>query len=149
LRPRAGGKVVKPPKPLPTLPREVHFLIMGHALKSSTPIIDPFFELCKGNVTPEERKASGRDIAIGLLGACKAFNEEGTRMIVQNNDFIFTQVAALQNFSRIPLNPRSTITNINIRVVGRYYGDVAGEMKLHSWYHDHAKELKVQVSQGD
>lgn len=103
LRPRVAGAVVKsPPRSLPTLPREVQFMIMGFALKSSTPIIDPFFKLCKDNITKKEQDASGRGIAIGFLGACKALNEEGIRILVQNNDFIFTQVAALQHFAKVP-----------------------------------------------
>jgi hypothetical protein len=147
LRLRIAGAVVKElPKALPTLPREVQFIIMGHALKSSTPIIDPFFKLCKDNVTQNERKASGRGITIGFLGTCKALKEEGIRLIVKNNEFIFTQVAALQNFAKIPLDSRLTITNIKLRIVGRYYDQVAGEKILDGSYHNDVTQLKVKAS---
>jgi len=146
LRRRIAGRVVKtPPKTLPTLPREVQFMIMEYALTSSTPIIDPFFKLRKDNVTHKERVASGRDIMIGFLGACKALNEEGTRLIIKNNDFIFTQVAALQNFAKIPLVSRTSIAHITIRVVGRYYDDVAGDRDLDTFYQHYARKLKVKV----
>jgi hypothetical protein len=79
---------------------------MAYALKSSTPIIDPFLKVRNNNLTLAEQKHSGRDeITIGLLGVCKAFNKEGTRLIVDNNQFIFTQVTAPENFARISQPP--------------------------------------------
>jgi len=120
-----------PPKPAPELPREIHFQIMGYCLKSSKPIIDPFFALRKDNLTAEEQEHSGReDITIGLLGVCKAFNAEGTRLLVENNDFIFTQVTAVENFARIPEHSRARINHVIIRVVGRYYDRKGGEKDI-------------------
>jgi hypothetical protein len=104
---------------------------MAYALKSSTPIIDPFFKVRTNNLTLAEQKHSGRDeITIGLLGVCKAFNEEGMRLIVDNNQFIFTQVTAVENFARIPAASRATINHVVIRVVGRYYGEEAGTKNI-------------------
>jgi hypothetical protein len=122
-RARVNSKLPgRPQRPHLRLPIENIFMIVGYGLTSPTPIIDPFFHLCKDNIIKAERKTNGRhDINIGFLATCRAFKAEGTPLLVRNNDFIFTQVAALQNFARIPLKSRSIISKINIRVVGRYY----------------------------
>ena len=105
---------------------------MGYALTSPTPIIDPFFKLCTENITGTERTTNGRnDITIGLLGVCRSLNIEGTRLIVSNNDFIFTQAAALENFARVPAKARSTINHVRFRIVGRYYAEKAGFKNFH------------------
>ncbi|KAH6673868.1 hypothetical protein B0J14DRAFT_654529 [Halenospora varia] len=129
-----------------TLPTEVIVRIMKYVLTSKEPIIDPFFKLERLNITKEER-SNREDINIHFLSTCKAFREEGTRLLIANNDFIFTQLAALHNFAQYRVQERSTINHIILRVVGRYYDEAAGKKDVsgRNWYHPKCKKLIVPV----
>jgi hypothetical protein len=116
-------------KPLPHLPTEIQLRILGHALTSPKPIIDPFYKLRRDNVTKEEWSRH-KQINIHFLATCKSFQVEGTRMIFANNSFVFTQAAALENLVKLPKDLRSIVKDVTLRVVGRYYDQVAGKRDL-------------------
>jgi hypothetical protein len=115
--------------PLPQLPIEIQLRILSHALKSPYPIIDPFYKLRRDAVTKEEWSRRAQ-INISFLATCKAFNVEGLQLIFANNTFIFTQAAALDNLTHFSCSLRATVKQINLRVVGRYYDEVAGKRDL-------------------
>jgi hypothetical protein len=104
------------------LPIEIVLRILRYAVTSPVPIIDPFFKLRKGNCTREEI-ASRKHISINFLAASKFLNAEGIKLLVTCNDFVFTQVAAVQKFQKVPFHLRATIKNVVFRVVGQYYDD--------------------------
>ncbi|KAF4620196.1 hypothetical protein G7Y89_g14626 [Cudoniella acicularis] len=139
-------KVEKEPEDLTDLPTEVILRIMKYALQNGTPIIDPFFPLDKCNITKEER-SNRKNINIAFLSTCRAFKEEGTRLIIANNDFIFTQLAALQNFARYRAKERSTIKHVTFRIIGRYYDDTAGKKDFGGYikYHPNVNKLILPV----
>ncbi|KAG9229180.1 hypothetical protein BJ875DRAFT_475591 [Amylocarpus encephaloides] len=149
-----NGSVVRKSLPtnantrLPSLPIEVLLRILRYSLTSATPIIDPFFEIKKANITKEERPVSNQ-IAIHFLAASRVFYVEGLRCLVTFNDFIFTQVSALENFSKIPEELRSSIKSLNIRVVGKYYDDVARKQDFTgvNLYHYDVKHLVLPIYQ--
>lgn len=114
---------------LPQLPTEILLRILEYAITSPTPIVDPFYRLRKHNVTEKEKKAS-KDININFLAVNKAFNTDGTRLLVEKNEFVFTQAAALDCFAKVPKALRKQIQNVTIRCVGRYYHDKAKELDL-------------------
>jgi hypothetical protein len=115
-------------KPLPHLPTEIQLRILSHVLTSPEPIIDPFYKLRRENVT---KKEWGRNrINLQFLLTCKSFQVEGMRFIFANNEFIFTQSAALENFTKFSKDLRATMKHVTLRVVGRYYDQVAGRRDL-------------------
>jgi hypothetical protein len=116
-------------KPLPHLPTEIQLRILSHALTSPKPIIDPFYKLRRDNVTKEEWSRH-KQINTNFLATCKSFQVEGTRLIFANNAFIFTQTAALENLANLPKELRSTVKDVTLRVVGRYYDQVASKRDL-------------------
>jgi hypothetical protein len=148
LRTRSGGVVRKaPPEGKQTfLPVEVVLRILRYAVTSPVPIIDPLFKLRKGNCTREEY-ASRKHISVNFLAASKAFNVEGTRLLVTCNNFIFTQVAAVQNFQKISSPLRSTIEHINLRVVGQYYDEEPRKLDLSGVepYHPKVEKLIMPI----
>jgi hypothetical protein len=116
-------------KPLPELPTEIILRILSFAVKSPVPLIDPFYKLRRYNITKDE-KASRRNININFLATSKAFNVEGNRLMVENNELIFTQAAALERFAKTPEALRENIKQVTIRCVGRYYSDKQQKLDL-------------------
>jgi len=115
-------------KPLPHLPTEIQLRILSHALTSLNPIIDPFYKPRRDNVTKKEWVRS--KINLQFLLTCKSFQVEGMRFIFARNEFIFTQAAALENFAKFSQDLRATVKHVTLRVVGRYYDQVAGRRDL-------------------
>jgi hypothetical protein len=113
---------------------------------SKKPIIDPFYKLDKDNITKSER-TSRQGIAIQFLAASKSMNVEGTRLLFANNEFVFTQVAALENFANFSPELRSTVKNLTLRVVGRYYDDEASKRDLtgNGTYHNNVPKLVLNI----
>lgn len=128
------------------LPTEIIIRILGYALKSTTPIIDPFWKVRPDNLTKDEKVP--RRICVNFLLTCKAFHVEGTRLIFANNEFVFTQVAALENFARFSPDLRCTVKNVTLRVVGRYYDDFSRKQQLtgNAFYHNNIPALTLHVS---
>jgi hypothetical protein len=137
---------LKSTKPLPHLPNEIIIRILGLVVTSPTPIIDPFWKLRPENITKDEKAHASIDI--GFLATCKAFKVEGIRLLMANNTFIFTQVAAVQNFAKVPIDLRSTVKNITLRVVGRYYDDISYKKTITGeiLYHDAVPYPTVYVA---
>lgn len=102
----------------PRLPIEILLRILAFSLKSPKPVIDPFYNLRKENVTTVER-SSMSNFNISCLAVCRDFHTEGVRMLVESNDFVFTQAAALDNFAKVSTLLRSTIKNVTLRVSSR------------------------------
>jgi hypothetical protein len=132
-------------KPLPVLPAEILLRILGFAVTSPTPVIDPFYKLRKHNITKEER-SSRNHLNMNFLATCKAFNVEGKKLIVEKNQFLFTQVAALERFAQVPASLRANIEHLSIRCVGRYYHDSVKKLDLEgdNIYHHTMHKLEVQ-----
>jgi hypothetical protein len=118
------------------LPLEILRLILGYAVTSSVPIIDPFFKLRKGNCTKEEY-ATKKKYCINFLATSEEFNTEGTKLLITRNTFIFTQAAALENFQRISPQWRSAIESLTFRVVGQYYDEEPRKLDLTGTEHYH------------
>jgi hypothetical protein len=55
---------------------------------------------------------------LGMLSTCKAYHEEGNKLFFEN-EFVFTQVPALEKFAKISLDFRSTMQHVTLRIVGR------------------------------
>jgi hypothetical protein len=74
-------------------------------------------------------------------------NVEGTRLLFANNEFVFTQTAALENFAKFSPELRSTVKNVTLRVVGRYYDDEAGKRDLtgNGQYHNNVPKLNMNI----
>ncbi|KAH9221217.1 hypothetical protein DL95DRAFT_442045 [Leptodontidium sp. 2 PMI_412] len=121
----------------PRLPAEILLRILGFALTSPVPIIDPFYSLRNQNITMIER-FSRQYINIQCLAVSQVFKTEGLRILLENNEFVFTQAVALENFAKVSPQLRSTIKHVTFRVVGRYYDDVARNVDLtgNGCYHD-------------
>ncbi len=133
-------------KPSPRLPTEIIIRILGYSLTSTTPIIDPFWKVRLDNLTKDEKVP--KRICVNFLATCKAFHAEGTRLIFANNKFVFTQVAALENFARFSSVLRATVKNVTLRVVGRYFDDFARKQQLsgNAFYHNNIPALTLHVS---
>jgi hypothetical protein len=136
-----------PTKPLPKLPIEIQLRILRFALTSPDPIIDPFYKRRRDTLTKKEWEQCTMQINIHFLATCKAFQIEGLQMLFANNSFIFTQVRALENFAKLPTHLRSTITQVTLRVVGRYYDEVAGKRDLtgNVPYHTSINQLMMPI----
>jgi hypothetical protein len=133
-------------KALPHLPMEIQLKILKYAMKCSTPIIDPFFKHRPEHLTTDEKLEQKR-IPVQLLAVCKVFHSEGTKYFFAN-EFVFTQVAALGNFAKIPYELRGTIKNVTFRVVGRYYDNVASKRNIFDMsYHPNAPNFKIPIFQ--
>ncbi|CAL3965331.1 unnamed protein product [Diplocarpon coronariae] len=128
----------------PYLPDEILLQILGFALKSPRAIIDPFYKMREDNVTSYER-FSRKDINIQCLAVSHIFYAEGVRLLVENNEFVFTQASALENFAKISTELRSTIKNVTLRIVGRYYDDKPRALKLNGLdsYHELVEDFEV------
>jgi hypothetical protein len=146
LRSSSGMPEAIEEKPLPHLPTEIQLRILAYGLKSKKPIIDPMYKIEKDNITKAER-SSRLDINIHFLAASKSMNVEGTRLLFANNEFVFTQVAALENFGKFSPELRSTVKNVTLRVVGRYYDDEAGKRDLtgNGQYHPNVPKLNMNI----
>ena len=132
--------------PLPQLPIEIQLRILSHALTSPHPIIDPFYKLRRDTVTKEEWSRRAQ-ININFLATCKAFHVEGLQLIFSKNTFIFTQAAALGNLTHFSRSLRATVKQVNLRVVGRYYDEVAGKCDLtgNVGYHPRINQLMIPI----
>lgn len=97
------------------LPIEILLRILAFALKSKSPIIDPFYTFRKENATALEYARRG-SLNINCLAVSHAFRKDGIRLLIESNDFIFTQAAALENFAKFPLHLRATIKHVTLRV---------------------------------
>ncbi|KAJ5052227.1 uncharacterized protein L3040_001985 [Drepanopeziza brunnea f. sp. 'multigermtubi'] len=130
----------------PYLPMEILFRILGFALKSKHPVIDPFYKFRKENATSAEYSGRG-DLNINCLAVCHAFRAEGMRLLIGSNDFVFTQAAALENFAKVPTQLRATIKHVTLRVVGRYYADRVRKVDLTgiSNYHKNVRVFSVPI----
>jgi hypothetical protein len=143
---------------------EIQLRILGFAMRCSHSIIDPLFKARNEHLTKDER-AQRKELPVGkyissavshllsradhllldILATCKAYHEEGTKLFF-NNSFVFTQVAALENFARVSSEIRSTIKHVTLRVVGRYYDDEPSKRNiLNTQYHPSAQDVKIQV----
>lgn len=99
----------------PHLPTEILLRILAFALKSLEPVIDPFYKFRKDNVTMYER-FSRSHLNINCLAVCRDFHTEGVRILIESNDFVFTQAAALEHFAKISTQLRSTVKEVTLRV---------------------------------
>lgn len=99
----------------PHLPTEILLRILAFALQSPEPVIDPFYKMRKDNVMIYER-FSRNHLNICCLAVCHGFHTEGVRLLIESNDFVFTQAAALENFAKISTQLRSTIKEVTLRV---------------------------------
>ncbi|KAK0129231.1 hypothetical protein ONS95_001166 [Cadophora gregata] len=130
----------------PRLPIEILLRILGFALTSPVPIIDPFYKMRVQNVTKAER-LSRQHINVQCLGVSQVCKTEGMRILLEQNDFVFTQAAAVESFAKISPELRSTIKHVTFRVVGRYYNDEARKADLSGGgvYHDSIPKFLVPV----
>jgi hypothetical protein len=149
LQPRrrsARRSMQLPNRPLPQLPTEIRLRILSHALTSPDPIIDPFYKLRRDNVTKEEWSRT-KQINIHFLATCKAFRVEGLQLLFANNSFIFTQAASLENLAKLPHHLRTTVKQVTLRVVGRYYDEAAGRRDLtgNVDYHSSIDKLMIPI----
>ncbi|PVH81125.1 hypothetical protein DL98DRAFT_654300 [Cadophora sp. DSE1049] len=130
----------------PRLPTEILLRILGFALTSPVPIIDPFYKLRVQNVAKVER-LSRQYINVQCLGVSQVCKTEGMRILLEQNKFVFTQAVALENFAKISPELRSTIKHVTFRVVGRYYNDEARKVDVsgNGCYHDSIPKFLVPV----
>ncbi|KAG4438714.1 hypothetical protein IFR05_005794 [Cadophora sp. M221] len=130
----------------PRLPAEILLRILDFALTSPVPIIDPFYRLRNRNITMKER-FSRQYINIQCLAVSQVFKTEGLRILLENNEFVFTQAVALENSAKISPQLRSTIKHVTFRIVGRYYDDVARKVDLtgNGCYHDTIRTFLAPV----
>jgi len=110
-------------KQLPHLPAEILLRILNVAMVQPHPVIDPFWKLLPENLTSQEQK--NPSLSLGLLSVNKLFREEGIKMFIMGNQFIFTQVEALQNFARFSPESRASIQHVTLRIIAKYYDDTA------------------------
>jgi hypothetical protein len=62
------------------------------------------------------------------------------------NEFIFTQAAALANFSQISKDLRSTVTHVTLRVVGKYYDNEPSKRNvLGAHYHSAIPNFPIPI----
>ena len=118
-----------PHRKLPSLPIEIQLRILSFAMKHCRPIIDPGSRRTSSHLTAAE-KSGPKFEPNNLLLCCKAFHEEGKKTLWATNDFVFTQISAVQNFWKLPLNFRILIKNVTLRIVGQYYNDNEGEIEI-------------------
>lgn len=133
-------------KVLPLLPKELQLKILGYALTCPHPIIDPFIKHRVEHLTQEERKTR-KKIPVNLFVVCRDFQSEGLRLFIANNDFIFTQLAALHRFAQVPAQLRSGINHVTLRIVGRYYDNEQRKQNfLGLSYHPELRDFKTPIT---
>lgn len=98
-------------------------MIVGYAMSSDHPIIDPLMPLDESRITPAERNQAKNQFASGCLAACSSFQKEGNKAFWANNTFVFTTHQALHNLGTLDLNTRNTISSTTLRIVAQYYDD--------------------------
>ncbi len=80
-----------------------------------------------------------------ILAVCKAYHDDGRKLFF-SNEFVFTQVAALENFALVSRELRSTIKHVTLRVVGKYYDDEPTKRDiLHHSYHPAVTNFKTPI----
>ncbi|KAK1993094.1 hypothetical protein LX36DRAFT_684504 [Colletotrichum falcatum] len=122
----------------PYLPTEVLLRILKYSLTSKDPIIDPLSKLKPENLTHNER-SRGNQIAIHFLATCKAMNEEGSRILWDQNNFIFTTPESLRNFADLDFAYRKNIKHVNFRIIAQFFDDKKRKHKLERSYHPSLK----------
>ncbi|KAK2592418.1 hypothetical protein QQS21_009870 [Conoideocrella luteorostrata] len=131
----------------PRLPTEVILRILKFAMQSPHAIIDPLSRLTPENLSDKE-KSRGNQIAIHFLVTCKALHAEGSRYLWTSNNFTFTTPDALRYFSELSPIYRNKITQVNLRIIARYYDDQRRKHRLDRGYHSDLKKdqlLKVRM----
>lgn len=148
LRLRSLGSSAGPSVPqhsLPHLPVEVQLKILYFALSSDQPIINPLSKAHPEHLTVQERTQPSQ-IAIHFLATCKAYHEEGTKILWTKNHFLFTNPQALKNFAEVASVFRHEIKDITLRVVAKYYDDEERTHRLPASYHpDIKKPVRLRV----
>ncbi|KAI1108486.1 hypothetical protein F5Y14DRAFT_459530 [Nemania sp. NC0429] len=131
---------------LPHMPVEIVLKILSYALTSPQPILDPLCKLKPERMVPSE-KCKFNNIAIHFLATCRAYHNEGTRLLWSNNAFIFTSPTSLQNFAELDLVHRQRIRHVTFRIVAQFYDDV--EDRVHrlpaSYHHSLRSSIKLPV----
>ena len=131
----------------PHLPMEVILRILKFAMTSPHPILDPLSPLTVANLTDFER-TRGNQIAIQFLATCRALQEEGTKILWNDNAFVFTTPEAVRNFADLNSEFRNRISQITFRIIARYYDDQPRKPKLERQYHSSLKkDIRLRVSQ--
>ncbi|KAL3427494.1 hypothetical protein PVAG01_01003 [Phlyctema vagabunda] len=132
-------------KTLPYLPKEVQLKILGFAVTCAQPIIDPFVKVRPEHLTTDEKRAR-KKIPVQLFAVSRDFKTEGLQLFIANNNFVFTQVAALQRFAQVPADLRSNLDHVTLRVVGRYYDNQARKQNFFGIsYHPDLRDFKTQI----
>jgi hypothetical protein len=120
--------------------------ILGFALTSPYPIIDPLCKTKKENRTTQENSRS-HQIAIHFLATCRAFNIEGQKSLWTNNTFVFTTVQAVKTFAEVDFAYRETVNTATIRVVARYYDDENSVYRLQKDHHPQlSNSIKLKIN---
>jgi hypothetical protein len=108
---------------LPHLPNEIILRILSLSVTQTTPLIDPFWKMRSENITLAEKLTHPLNVA--FLATNKALRAEGIKLLISNNEFVFTQVEALQNFANYQLEARASISHVTLRIVAKYFDDTA------------------------
>ncbi|KAF4816540.1 hypothetical protein CGCSCA5_v006434 [Colletotrichum siamense] len=122
----------------PYLPTEVLLRILKYSLTSNSPIIDPLSKLKPENLTAVERTRDNQ-IAIHFLATCKAMYEEGSRILWNQNSFVFTNPDAVRNFADLDFAYRKNVKHVNFRIIAQYFDDKRRKHKLDRSYHPSLK----------
>ncbi|KAH7031629.1 uncharacterized protein B0I36DRAFT_324335 [Microdochium trichocladiopsis] len=145
LRSLGSSATPAPQRPLPHLPVEVHLKILYFALTSDHPIINPLCKSKPEHLTTQERTRPNQ-IAIHFLATCRAYHEEGARILWTNNHFLFTTPLAVKDFAEVPAQFRREIKDVTLRVVAKYYDDEDRTHRLPTTYHpDFKKPHKLRI----
>lgn len=148
-RANPGKRRTRSTVPKPTtrtvLPMEIMLRILQFAMQSKFPIIDPLSPSNRATMTGTEITRPNQ-IAIHFLATCTAMHKEGTRLLWENNEFIFTSPEALYNFAELDAKYRNRVQHITCRIVARYYDDQRRRHRLERSYHpDLKKDQKLHV----
>ncbi|KAI0105326.1 hypothetical protein GGR51DRAFT_198804 [Nemania sp. FL0031] len=123
---------------LPHLPVEIQLRVLGYAMTSPHPIVDPLCKSRPERMLPREKR-KGNDIAIHFLATCRAYHFEGTRFLWSNNTFLFTSPASLRQFAELDLIYRQNVRHVTFRLIARFYDDENRVHRLPATYHPSLK----------
>lgn len=129
------------PSSVPYLPVEIMLKILQYALTSPHPIVNPLLKTRPDHLTSTERSRSNQ-IAIHFLATCKAYHTEGAKLLWTKNIFVFTSVQAVKAFADVKPSLRQTVTQVNFRIIARYYDD---EDRVHRLPKDHHPKIQGRV----
>ncbi|KAI1335778.1 hypothetical protein F5Y15DRAFT_408894 [Xylariaceae sp. FL0016] len=130
----------KPQQSLPHLPVEIQLRILSYALTSPHPIVDPLSKVEADRLVVNE-KARSPYIAINILGTCRAYHNEGTKLLWSNNSFLFTAPEALKNFGELEAKYRHRVKSVTYRVIAKFFDD---ETRTHRLPRNHHPDLRKQ-----